>query len=263
MRMLLKCLLTAIGAAGLLMAQHGGGGGHHGGGGGSFGGGSFSGSHSFSAHTSSAPAYSGYRGSSSPRVIYPTPLGLQPSYSGFTGINRGAYGNSIRYGAPYSGFRYGRPLPFRPFGFGYYPFWGLGYGDNWYDPAYDYDYNAPAIPYQMPNQDNPYAAMPDPSVETGPGYYYPPVPYVGGPEMQQPQEPAPVAQPASPVVLILKSGQRVEVQNYAIMNGVFWDFTKQNSHRIPLTDIDVAASAKATDEAGGLFPEESFATSPR
>jgi hypothetical protein len=145
------------------------------------------------------------------------------------------------------------------YGFGFYPGFGFGYyGNDGYDPYYD---SGPQVPY-APDQYAPYAAMPDPNVETGPGYYYPPIPYDAGPQQPMPNYPVPEP-PATPIVLILKSGQKLEVQNYAIMNGVFWDFTKQNSKRILLADIDYPASAKATEDVGGSLPEESFAANSR
>jgi hypothetical protein len=204
---------------------------------------------------------------------------LQPYASGFTGINPGAYNNHIHYGWPptTTGTRpvLGRPPVRRPgrygyYGFGIYPSLGFGYyGDNFYDPSYDSGYydSGQGVPYSSPDQySSPYAAMPDPNVETGPGNYYPPIPYDAGPPQPQQQQyapypdPAPAPPPALPILLILKTGQKLEVQNYAIVNGMFWDFTKPNSKRIPLAQIDVAASAKATDDAGGSFPTESFAT---
>jgi hypothetical protein len=107
--------------------------------------------------------------------------------------------------------------------------------------------------------------MPDPNVQTDPGPYYPPIPYDAGPPQQQYApypDPNPAPPPATPIILVLKNGQKLEVQNYAIMNGMFWDFTKQTSKRIPLANIDVAASVKATEDAGGSFPAEPFGANP-
>jgi hypothetical protein len=243
MRMLLKYCLLLTGIAGLVAAQHGGGGHSSGGGGHSSGG--------FHSSSPMSRPSGGYSGFSSPRVVAPPPIGLQPYASGFTGINRGAYNNSIHYGWP-PNTSATRPIrrPARygyyPYGFGYYPSLGYGYGDGFYDDSANY---------------GSYAAMPDPNVETGPGSYYPPIPYDSNPQQLQPAPPA--DPPASPIVVILKNGQRLEVQSYAIMNGFFWNFSKQNSKRIPLANIDLAASVKATEDAGGSFPEEPFAANPR
>jgi len=69
---------------------------------------------------------------------------------------------------------------------------------------------------------------------------------------QAPQEAPPAA---TPITVVLRDGQRLQVANYAVMDRVFWDFSKQPARRIAVADIDVAASAKATEAAGGEFPE--------
>ncbi len=67
------------------------------------------------------------------------------------------------------------------------------------------------------------------------------------------QEPPPP--PQIPVTLVLRDGQQLQVQNYAVMDQTFWDFTRQPVRKIPLSSIDVAASAKATEAKGGEFPQ--------
>jgi hypothetical protein len=248
----LRYSLLAVTASGLLLAQHGGGG--HAGGGGHFGG-------SSGYHGPTSAAAGGYTGN---RAVVPP-----PSYSGHltfstpgigtTGLNRGPGRSGEAHPV------WGRPpirRPGRPgygsgyYGVGLYPFLGYGYYGN--DP-YPYVENDPE-PQPEPEPYAPgYDVMPEPGAD-----YYPPVPYAPAPERMQaaPPTPEPPAAAATPITLILKSGQKMEVQNYAIMNGVFWDFTKQNSKRIPLAQVDVAASAKATDSAGGAFSEESFVINP-
>jgi hypothetical protein len=63
------------------------------------------------------------------------------------------------------------------------------------------------------------------------------------------------APPVAPITVVLRDGQRLQVASYAVMNQVFWDFSQQPARRIPVANIDVAASAKATEAAGGEFPE--------
>jgi hypothetical protein len=68
---------------------------------------------------------------------------------------------------------------------------------------------------------------------------------------------APPADPPpapAPVILVLRNGQQIQVQNYAVMEKTFWDFSKQPARRIPLSSIDIAASSKATQANGGDFP---------
>jgi len=54
---------------------------------------------------------------------------------------------------------------------------------------------------------------------------------------------------------VLRDGQQLQVASYAVMDRVFWDFSKQPARRIAVADIDVAASTKATEATGGEFPE--------
>ena len=68
---------------------------------------------------------------------------------------------------------------------------------------------------------------------------------------QAPQEAPPVA----PITVVLRDGSRLQVASYAVMNHVFWDFSQQPARRIAVSNIDVAASTKATEAAGGEFPE--------
>jgi hypothetical protein len=76
---------------------------------------------------------------------------------------------------------------------------------------------------------------------------------------QQYQQPAPAAQqsipPPVPLTLILHDGQQLQVQNYAVTDDTFWEFTNRGTRKIPLSDIDLAASAKATEAKGGEFPQ--------
>ena len=79
---------------------------------------------------------------------------------------------------------------------------------------------------------------------------------------QQPAPPANASQApreappaAAPITVVLRDGHRLQVANYAVMDRVFWDFSKQPARRIAVADIDVAASTKATEAAGGEFPE--------
>jgi len=71
------------------------------------------------------------------------------------------------------------------------------------------------------------------------------------PEALQPQQPEP---PSVPITVVLRNGQQLQVQNYAVMNETFWDLSKQPARKIPLSSIDVGASTRATEANGGEFP---------
>jgi hypothetical protein len=57
-----------------------------------------------------------------------------------------------------------------------------------------------------------------------------------------------------PLTVVLRNGQEMQVQNYAIMGPTFWDFTHQPARKIPIATIDIAASTRATEAKGGEFP---------
>ncbi len=239
-------------ATALLLAQHGGGGGGHHGGGGS---GGFSGGFAARSSGSASSGFSSGRATAPSSSYQPRSYGYgygsatRGTYSYSTGVNRtlgGRYGNGYGYG-------YGRRYGY--YGLAYYPV--FGYGDSWYDPSYyaPYDQYAPYEEYPQ------YGLMQDPNVEAMGNPYPPQGPYYMAPPPAPVNDPPPA--PSAPIVVVLKNGQRIQMQSYGIMNGLFWDFSRPNSQRIPMASIDVAASVKATQEAGGSFPEEFFEGSPR
>ncbi len=54
-------------------------------------------------------------------------------------------------------------------------------------------------------------------------------------------------------VLIFRDQHQREIQNYAIVGQMLWNFTPQRTEKIPLADIDVAATTKANDDRGVDF----------
>lgn len=58
-----------------------------------------------------------------------------------------------------------------------------------------------------------------------------------------------------PVTLVLRDGQQVSVESYAVMNQMFWNFSKRPVQKIPITNIDIPASTRATEANGGEFPQ--------
>lgn len=62
-------------------------------------------------------------------------------------------------------------------------------------------------------------------------------------------------EPVIPVTVVLRSGQKLQVQNYAVMGNTFWDFSKQPARKIPISSIDLSASSQATAANGGEFPD--------
>jgi hypothetical protein len=233
--LLFGALVLTVPAA--LLAQRGAGTGSHG---------AAPAAHSFAGGGSHGFASSG-------RYAYPAvgtaPLGTIPPAASYTGIRPGAlrsYGYAGR-----SGYGYGR-RDFRrvPYGYFFAPYYDpyLGYSDSAFadygnGPGYVYDPGAdPNVEGAMADQLNRLTA----DVE----------------QLKYGQQPAPPpyaaqdSQPAQPAVtLVLRNGQQLKVQNYAVMDQTFWDFTSQPTRKIPIANIDIAASVKATTANGGDFPQ--------
>ena len=58
--------------------------------------------------------------------------------------------------------------------------------------------------------------------------------------------------PGPATVLVFRDQHKLEVQNYAIVGQTLWSFSPQRS-RIPLAELDLAATTKANDERGVDF----------
>ncbi len=231
-------LITAVASAvGVtpLMAQHG-----------SFGGSRFS-----------APAGHGIQpiggGNTFPvRTYGPPPLGLRAPAAGFTGIDPGALRSQPRY------YRHGRRYPqaafFAPY---YYPF---GYSDdNGYDAYPPYDaaqdpavqaaaVTANTLGRQIQNLSAQVRQLRSDQEAARAQQSAPPPD--GAAAAEEPQIP-----PAPPIKLVLRTGQQIQVQDFAVVDGTFWDFTSQPTRKIPISNIDIPASQKATEDSGAEFPQ--------
>ena len=170
---------------------------------------------------------------------YPAPLGLQSPAAGYTGIRPGALSSRG------TNFRDYRRVPYSYFFIPYYDA-SFGYDNSGYDA---YPYGPPIDPNAQGMMDSGLGEqiqrlsaeidqLKYGQAAQGPGY-----------PQQDPQP------PQVPITLVLRSGQQIQVQNYAVIDQIFWDFTKQPARKIPLSTIDVAASAKATEASGGEFPQ--------
>lgn len=278
----------AIAAFGLLLtvpvwAQHGGGG--HGGGGGGHAGG-FGGGHSggFSGHSSfsggghagfSAPrsssssgfgahSYSGPRSQAfsrgfvtAPSSRFSTRAGLSnrpflhdsfrgPFRNGFNNFNRfrnfGFRSNCIGFGCRF----FGNP-------------WYAGYWDPWWwwnsdDSSYDQDYNDNLAEAAQMNQQSleEQQMLRQEEADGDQDAYNQRVPRRHNSADQDPPEKDGAAfMPAT--VLIFRDQHRREVDNYAIVGQTVWVFAPRQAERIPLSDLDVAATVKANEDRGVTF----------
>jgi hypothetical protein len=59
--------------------------------------------------------------------------------------------------------------------------------------------------------------------------------------------------PSQATVLVFRDQRREEVQNYAIVGQTLWIFSPLRTEKIPLAEIDLAASAKANEDRGVEF----------
>ena len=196
------------------------------------------------------------------RTDIPPPTGLIPPAAAYTGISPGAYryqGNlGGHYGRGGGGALLAAPL--------YYPYLGYDSSLNTF-PGYNeqIDPNAQAFAAaqeSLGEQIRQLSAELDsvkrhvvtpPAPPVAPAVPQPPpamVPYGG--------DPGAASQP--PIVVVLKNGQRVPVQSYAVMNGLIWDFSKQPVRKIPVSNVNIAESVKASEANGTEFPDLSSAS---
>jgi hypothetical protein len=57
----------------------------------------------------------------------------------------------------------------------------------------------------------------------------------------------------SATVLVFRDQHNEEVTNYAIVGQTLWNFSAQRTKKIPLSDLDMAATEKANDDRGVTF----------
>jgi len=62
-----------------------------------------------------------------------------------------------------------------------------------------------------------------------------------------------VAEKTPTTTLVCRSGHWSEVQNYAIVGQTLWEFTEHRARKIPVSDLDVAATKKMNAERGIEF----------
>lgn len=206
---------------------------------------------------------------------YPVPQGalvghpeLQPHAAGYTGIRPGAYANNGRVFYNSVGgngnHRRGGYLPYVYYGAPFLPFFE-DYNDSAQSAQADSAAQDAAVQAQnaamstnmlgdqvqrlsaeVESLRNQQAAQPA-TPAAPPAAAEPAVP--PAPPGQNEQAP-----PEPPITVVLKSGRKLQVQNYAVMGQTFWDFSSQPARRIPVDKIDVPASVNASNANGAEFP---------
>jgi hypothetical protein len=187
------------------------------------------------------------------RTDIPRPVGLNPPAASYTGILPGAYnappGNSGHGNRHGGGAVIAAPL--------FYPYLG-------YDPSIS---SIPSYNETIDLNAQAYAATQDALAEqirqlsaeldSVKRQSFAPPPEAVAPQATPAATTSDPAYVQPPVSVVLKTGQQLSVQSYALMNGFFWDFSKQPVRKIPLSSIDLPASVKATEANGAEFPQVS------
>jgi len=135
-----------------------------------------------------------------------------------------------------------------------------GYGEYYVPPLY-YGYPVPYADDQGQAGDN---ADDDADYQGGPTIfdrrgqgersYIPPVQDVPTPHAGQPDESLSDPAPAQdPTLLVFKDGHSLEVGNYAIVGSTLYDLTPGHSRKVPLAELDLAATQKQNDDRGVIF----------
>lgn len=261
MRRLMTITAFALFLAVPVWAQRGGGG--HGG----FGGGHAGG---FSGHAGGFGGHAGFNGGRIGGGHFSNGMRSAPGFS--RGLTRSAHAgfshdpflhNGFHGHNGFRGSRFGR-RGFRNNCFGFGCGWGWGYGYPWlyggyYDPfwwgdsgsSFDEDYERDrAIADEMNEQNLEEQRMLRQEQADGDRDRYSrsaPAPRSAPADEQQ----ATATQPAT--VLIFRDQRKKEVQNYAIVGQTLWSFAPQHVEKIPLSELDLVATAKANDDRGVSF----------
>jgi hypothetical protein len=237
-----------------LWAQRGAGGhaGGHGGG--------------FSSHGALSGGHAGFGGAhvAGGRSFVATRSGMHGSFSPSRGFTHGSsFQHHTHSGDRDRGFRF-RNNGFRNSCFGwacrsgyYYPWLYSGYYDPfWYwdhGSSYDDDYDRDrAVAMQMNQQS--LEELRERRNEDGDLDLYAQPRSSDAREYQR--EEAGEVQPAEPqpvTVLVFRDQHKQEVQNYAIVGQTLWAFNPQHNQKIPVADLDLAATTRANDERGVTF----------
>ncbi|HEY6765961.1 MAG TPA: hypothetical protein VI386_14450 [Candidatus Sulfotelmatobacter sp.] len=237
-------LIVLIVAAVPCLAQRGGGhasGGAHGGG--------FAAHGSFGGHASGSRSFSAMAGSRGNGARAFSDRSFRGrTFSGRTFSGRSMRGRSFPGRLSNRGFN--RSHGFRNFRRGFvYPWGYAGYYDPywWWDSgsSYDEDYERDRAYADQMNQQS-----------------------LQEQEMRQQRDHELYAQPTSrqndkaessapetvpPTLLVFRDQRKEEVQNYAIVGQTLWNFASKRTEKIPLSEIDLAATARANADRGVDF----------
>jgi hypothetical protein len=135
---------------------------------------------------------------------------------------------------------------------GGYPWWYAGYYDpNWWWDSSSYDYDEDyeqqlALAEEMDQQSleqQRYRHQQDQDLYAS----------SSAPSSRDHASDNETNEPGQATVLVFRDQRKQEVQNYAIVGQTLWIFSPQRREKIPLAEIDLAASAKANEDRGVEF----------
>jgi hypothetical protein len=137
---------------------------------------------------------------------------------------------------------------------GWYPWWGSYYSPVWstwedQDRRFDEEYYRQyEIAHEWNRQNLEEQRMLRQEEADGDDDAYAPRTSGRGPSnTSQPQDPVPAT------VLVFRDQHKEEVSNYAIVGTSLWSFSGQRTKKIPMADLDLAATEKANDDRGVTF----------
>jgi hypothetical protein len=189
------------------------------------------------------------------RTDLPTPIGLNPPAASYTGISPGAYKPQANFGSRY-GRGTGGALIAAPL---YFPYLGFDTSLNTF-PSYNemIDPNAQAFAAAQESLGEQLRQLTAELDSVKRQVNAPPAPYMPPPPpgiTAPPPEETGAAASQPPITVVLKDGQHLSVQSYAVMNGFLWDFSRQPVRKIPVSNIDASESVKASEANGTEFPD--------
>lgn len=258
MRRLMPIAAFALFLAVPVWAQHGGG---HGGGG--FGGrGGSGGGH--------GGGFSGHAGFGGGHIGGGHFSGSMRSARGVSrGFNRGPSFSRSFSNRPFLHDRFRRSPRFRTYGFrnncygygcwgGYgYPWWGYydpwwwdSDSGSWYDEDYERD-RAVANDMNERSLEEQQMRREEEAQEYHGPYRNDRDSYARQDSAPHPSESATTIVPAT--VLVFRDQHQQEIRNYAIVGQTLWNFAPQHTEKIPLANLDLAATTKANDDRGLTF----------
>jgi hypothetical protein len=240
-----------------VVAQRGGGGhasgGHGGGFGGhsSFGGGHFGGMRSGSGMSRgfSSPQRSFSGRSFSGRSFTGQSFAHQPAFSGRGNSFNRSRGSGLRAGERFRG------RGFRNFGLSYPWAYGYPWDYGFYDPDWWWDSDSGYTQDQQYYDDRAYAdQMNQQNLEEQQMRQQndQDLHARAAPPDTQNADSAP-AEVIPPTVLVFRDQRKEEIHNYAIVGETLWNFSPQRTEKIPLSDLDIAATSKANQDRGVDF----------